>query len=357
MKAEYKAYNLEFKFPAGTSRGILTSKKTWFLKISDSANQVTGIGEAGPLPGLSIDDRPEFESRLEDICRRLEVYQPEDLYDSDFAELLGLQEFPSIVFALETAFNDYRNNGVRKVFSTEFTEGRKAIPINGLIWMGDESFMKDQISRKLAEGYKCLKMKIGAIGFEKECRILESLRNEFSEAELTLRVDANGAFSPEEAPGKLKKLAEYKIHSIEQPVKQGQIPVMKKLCAEAPISVALDEELIGVYGFERKQSLLKEIQPQYIILKPTLVGGFSSSTEWIRIAESLGIGWWITSALESNIGLNAIAQYTSMVCENDFPQGLGTGQLYTNNIESPLVIQTGKLHYSQQLEWKLAEIF
>ena len=261
-------------------------------------------------------------------------------------------EYPSIRFALETALFDLQSGGKQDLFETEFAKGKKSIPINGLVWMGDKQFMQDQLIQKIEEGYNCIKIKVGAIDFKLECELLNSIRENFSSSEMIIRVDANGAFSFKEAQKKLNELSRFDLHSIEQPIKQGQIEFMKVLCAESPIPIALDEELIGVFTEQQKKALLETILPQYIILKPALLGGMMISHDWINIAENLGIAWWITSALESNIGLNAIAQFTSFLDPN-LHQGLGTGQLYHNNIESPLEIKNGHLFYNTTKNWNI----
>lgn len=239
---------------------------------------------------------------------------------------------------------DLFNGGKGIIFPHLFTQGKASIPVNGLIWMGEEEFMLRQIDEKLAQGFTCIKLKIGALDFDKECNILSYIRKQYSEQQITLRVDANGAFLANETLGKLKTLATFGIHSIEQPIKQGQRLAMAQLCKQTPIPVALDEELIGVHIYEEKEKLLKQIRPQFIILKPSLLGGFTHCREWINLADKLNIGWWITSALESNVGLIAISQFTATL-NNSLPQGLGTGQLYSNNTDSPLFIKKGFMYY------------
>jgi o-succinylbenzoate synthase len=268
---------------------------------------------------------------------------------SDLSKEFDLRDFPSITFGLETAILDLIHGGRMMIFDTPFSHGMGSIPINGLVWMGDKDFMRRQIREKISEGYRCIKMKIGAIDFDSECALLHEIRKEYTEDELSLRLDANGAFQPAEALYKLRVLSEFRIHSVEQPVKQG-LEEMKEICMSSPVPVALDEELIGKYSYEEKLSLLEKIRPAYIILKPTLLGGFGSCREWIEIAGLLNTGWWITSALESNIGLNAIAQFTAAFSPA-VPQGLGTGKLYHNNIESPLVITEGSLQYDPANKW------
>lgn len=301
-----------------------------------------GIGECGLFRGLSYDDRQDYEAKLQWLCKHIELD-----HDNLLNELI---EYPSIQFGLEQAFLSFKSHNLFDLFPSEFSQGKDHININGLIWMGDEDFMQEQIALKLEQGFTTLKMKIGAIDFETELNILKKIRTHYSAAELELRVDANGAFNPDDALLKLQRLDAYDIHSIEQPIKAGQWEQMSHLCALSPIDIALDEELIGVLKRGQKQELLEEIKPQYIILKPSLVGGFRGSREWIDLAEKSGIAWWVTSALESNIGLNAIAQFTYTL-NNKMPQGLGTGGLFDNNIESPLVVKKGALHFDMTKKW------
>lgn len=343
MTALFKKYSLHFKQASGTSRGILKTKETYFLKIVKGGN--IGIGECAVFRGLSIDDRPDYEEKLQWLCNNIHL---EETY-----LLNELIEFPSIQFGLEQALISLNSNNEFELFPSKFTESKDAININGLIWMGSESFMKQQIEEKLAAGFSTIKMKIGAIDFETELKLLKSIRSNFSSQEIELRVDANGAFNYSEALDKLKRLSEFEIHSIEQPIKQGQMEEMAKLCAKTPLPIALDEELIGIFDVTKKEKILQIINPQYIILKPSLVGGFKGSKEWINLAEKQQIGWWVTSALESNIGLNAIAQWTYTL-KNKMPQGLGTGSLFTNNIESPLKVENGNLCYSKGEKWNFS---
>ena len=342
MKATYFKHQLQFKRPSGTSRGVLTYKETWFIQLENTTRQ--GIGECGMFKGLSIDDRQDFEAKLAWTCEHINLG-----LDVLLAELI---EFPSIQFGLEMAFLSVSHQNQFELFPSDFTKGKDSIPINGLIWMGDPVFMKQQIKDKLTSGFSCIKLKIGAIDFDKELELMRSIRQEFDADTIEIRVDANGAFKPNEALEKLKRLSDYNLHSIEQPIRQGQVGDMAQLCSETPLPIALDEELIGVFSVTEKQFLLQTIKPQYIILKPTLVGGFKGSQEWIALAESNQIGWWVTSALESNIGLNAIAQWTYTL-ESPLPQGLGTGGLFTNNIQSPLVVDSGQLVYDLKTKWNL----
>ncbi|MEJ1222084.1 o-succinylbenzoate synthase [Sediminicola sp. 1XM1-17] len=345
MKAEYKKYILDFKRPSGTSRGVLHQKETWFLVIKDGDR--FGIGECGILRGLSIDDVPDYEAKLKWTCDNIHLGSKK-LWSQ-------LADFPSIQFGIEQAFVSYESKEPFELFPSPFTKEARPIAINGLVWMGDEGFMLEQIQQKLAEGFNCIKMKIGAIDFDTEISLLSSIRKKYNKNQIELRVDANGAFKMEEAMEKLKILSQYDLHSIEQPIKQGHSSEMMELCANSPLPIALDEELIGVTSLKEKEKLLKAIRPHYIILKPSLVGGFRGSSEWIDIAEKYHIGWWVTSALESNIGLNAIAQWTATL-QNDLPQGLGTGSLYTNNIKSPLKVENGKIYYQKNETWDMNKI-
>jgi o-succinylbenzoate synthase len=363
LQLSYQAYTLSFRFEAGTSRGVLRERPTFFLLLKDQTG-TTGIGEAAPLEKLSIDSVPNFEGTLAAFCQKFNRQHYKDLSQtpSSFWEEMQQSEFanfPSITFAIETALADYKHGGKRKIFDNAFSNGNKSLAINGLIWMGKPDFMLKQVADKLAEGYNCLKMKIGAINFEEELAILKHIRKEFSAQQITLRVDANGAFAPEQALEKLKQLADFDLHSIEQPIQAGQIDKMAMLAEKTPIPIALDEELIGIHAKEEKINLLKQIKPAYIILKPTLVGGLQACDEWIEIAENQGISWWITSALESNVGLNVICQYTAEKVfgtkYEHFHQGLGTGQLYHNNITSPLEVSKGLIHYRKEGKWLFLE--
>lgn len=344
MKASWKKYTLNFKQPSGTSRGVLRTKDSYFLMLENSGS--TGIGECGILKGLSADDRPDYEAKLAWLCENIHV---------PVAELYAeLREFPSIQAGLEMALLDLEAKD-HILFPSEFTEGKAKQPINGLIWMGDVDFMKKQVAQKLEEGFAVLKMKIGAINFDDELAILKSIRQEFSASELELRVDANGAFFPSEAIDVLHRLAELRIHSIEQPIKKGQWQEMAALCEVPPIDIALDEELIGVFDTAHRRQLLQTIRPQYIILKPSFIGGFRGSEEWIQLARESRAGWWVTSALESNLGLSAIAQWNYLQ-ENKMPSGLGTGSLYTNNFDSPLLVKNGAIGYDPEKAWNVSEL-
>lgn len=343
LRCSYQKYILRFIKPGGTSRGVLREKETWIISLFDDADKSKiAFGECGLFRGLSIDDRPGYEEKLAEVCKRL-PHEKEEI-------LPELTLWPSIYFGVEMVLKDWINKGDHILFKSDFTEGKSGIHINGLIWMGSKESMMGQIKDKLAQGFSCLKMKLGAIDFESELEILQFIRKQFSFKEIELRVDANGAFLAKEALEKLKRLSVYDIHSIEQPIRAGQIAEMAELIEKSPIPIALDEELIGIIDGRAKQKLLEILSPPYIILKPTLVGGFAGSEEWIQLTEKQGGNWWITSALESNIGLNVIAQFTATK-NNPLPQGLGTGQLYSNNFDSPLRIHKGKLFLDKTIQW------
>ena len=331
--AKFYPYTLNFKRPSGTSRGVLNTKETYFIEVFEDDKK--GIGECALFRGLSFDDDDDYEAALEWTCRNISL-SIDDLREE-------LVNHPSIIFGVEQAILNLQHQG-DVYFPSDFTDGKDSIKINGLIWMGTSDYMKEQLEEKLSKGFSCIKLKIG-VDWNAEKQILKSLREQFPNDKIELRVDANGAFSPEQAKIVLQELAELHIHSIEQPIQAGNWKAMAELCHSTPTPIALDEELIGVLNYESKKTLIKEIKPQYIILKPALVGGFSGSDEWIQLAEQNNIGWWITSALESNIGLNAIAQYT-YTKNNPMPQGLGTGGLFTNNFETSLYLEGENLWFS-----------
>lgn len=344
MTANYHKYVLEFKKPSGTSRGVLLTKETWFIVLENDGK--IGIGECGILRGLSVDDRDDYEEKLKWTCDNIHL---------GVAELWNqLIEFPSIQFGIETAFKSLEAENLFELFPSEFQKGDKNIPINGLVWMGTSEEMKLQIEEKIEAGFSCIKLKIGAIDFDKEVELLAYIRSHFTPEMMEIRVDANGGFTANEALSKLEIISGYQIHSIEQPIQIRQYDTMTELAKLSKIPIALDEELIGIFSIVEKEELLTRIRPQFIILKPSLVGGFKGSMQWIEIAEKLNIGWWITSALESNIGLNAIAQWTYCL-ESKMPQGLGTGSLYTNNFDSPLVVKNGALWYDKSIAWEVPE--
>ena len=331
MQIEIIPRTLHFKKPAGTSRGVYTLRKSWYVQITDGTK--TGIGECAPLPRLSVDDVPEYEEILDRVstCKTKE----------EFSQLVDWRKYPSIRFGIETALKDLESEEGR-LWDNAFSRGEKGIPINGLIWMGSHDAMLEQIETKLAAGFHCIKLKIGAIDFEEEMDLLQFIRQHYSAQEITLRVDANGGFRPEDALQKLQRLAALDLHSIEQPIMAGQWEEMGRLCSETPLPIALDEELIPCITLDQKNQMLDTVHPQYIILKPSLHGGIEGCEEWIRLAEERKIGWWITSALESNIGLDAIAQWCGSL-GTTLPQGLGTGLLFTDNVERGLEIRQDQL--------------
>lgn len=347
MRAEYASYTLLFKSKAVTSRDVLTRRDTYYIRVWDDTGSRFGIGECALFRGLGDDDRDDYEGRLRSLCR--------SITRAGNADSIDVPPYTSIRFGLETALADLANGAVRKPFPSPWSEGDGEIPINGLIWMGTAEEMLARINSKLEAGFRCVKLKIGGIDFNEELRLLDYIRLRIPPSRLELRLDANGAFTPENALDRLDRLARYSIHSIEQPVRQGQWEAMSRLCQESPIPIALDEELIGCRDTTEKISLLDAINPHYIILKPSLCGGFRSANEWISLAAERGIGWWATSALESDIGLNAIAQWVSQ--KNPvMPQGLGTGALYVNNITSPLVQPRDVLACNPDLEWKIPQL-
>lgn len=365
LRALLHKHTLVFNFPMRTSRGSMKEKNSWYIKIwDDSAPEIFGVGECGPLPGLSPDDQPNLEETLQGLVTMInlrdwsmrDIQRPLAEYKAFFTSqfpLINFDSYPALIFALETALLDLNNGGQRVIFDNSFRQG-KPIPINGLIWMGGLDFMLQQVEIKIRDGFRCVKLKVGGIDFEKECDVLQYIRRKYFRDDITIRLDANGALKPDEALYKMYELTKFKIHSIEQPVKPGS-PMLAELCAKSPIPIALDESLIGINGYEVRKAFLESIRPQYIILKPSIHGGFQSCMEWISLAESLGIGWWITSALESNLGLNAIAQFTAQY-PISMPQGLGTGMIYENNIESPLTVNSGQLLQDPSLSWDLSII-
>ena len=340
LQIEVISKDLHFKQPAGTSRGVYTRRKSWFLKITSAdAPQKIGWGECAPLPLLSCDAIPDYESVLTEFCR--DVIQHRGMIN-----YTRWSNYPSMLMGMETALLHWQKETLA-FWNTPFSRGEEGISINGLIWMGHYQEMLKRIETKIEEGYRCIKMKIGAIDFEQEYTLLRRIRSHFTSDEMEIRVDANGAFTAANALGYLQRLATLDLHSIEQPIAGGQCKQMAELIANSPLPVALDEELIGCNTLEQKQTLLDAIQPHYIVLKPSLHGGFKGCEEWIREAESRKINWWITSALESNIGLNAIAQWCASL-QPVLPQGLGTGLLFTNNIDSPLYIRKNKLWFDAE---------
>jgi O-succinylbenzoate synthase len=339
--ATFEKYELQFIRPVLTSRGAMAVKNGYFVTVT--SGQTSGVGECSFIEGLSRDDLSMIEHELDRVCSNIQQWESikEEVY----------QQFPSIVFAIETALLDFKNGGTKQLFATNFSAGSKAISINGLVWMGSKSFMLEQLQNKLAQGFKCIKIKVGAIDFEEECDLIGFIRSHFDAAQMEIRLDANGAFKANDVFAKMERLSRFQIHSIEQPIAVNQWDLMKEICNAKIIDVALDEELIYTVDTATKQNMLDCIAPQYIILKPSLIGGFDKSNEWIQFAEERNMQWWATSALESNIGLNAIAQWVSAK-QDILVQGLGTGALYTNNIDSPLVVRGGQLWYDTSLTWK-----
>ncbi len=331
---------LHFKQPAGTSRGTYLTRKSWFITLSSADKPgVKGVGECAPLPKLSCDDIPEYESILHSLC---DMFRMTGEINHDM-----LRPYPSILFGLETALKQWEAGGSTALSSTAFARGEKGIPINGLVWMGTFEEMHDRLKEKIEQGFHCVKLKIGAIDFERELELIKYIRQCFTKEQIELRLDANGGFSADEALQKLERLAAYDIHSIEQPIRQRQWKEMVEICRRSPIPIALDEELIGINLRGMKEEMLDRLQPSYIILKPSLHGGMYGSQEWIELARQRNIGSWITSALESNIGLNAIAHFAASVYGDGMvmPQGLGTGQLFTDNIPMPLEVKGEYLWY------------
>jgi L-alanine-DL-glutamate epimerase-like enolase superfamily enzyme len=345
MEISVQKLNLHFKKPSGTSRGVLYFKPSWIIKLIDSKGN-SGIGEFSVIPGLSIDfvDEKSYEFQIQKMVDFLKEILKQPIQYQEIIEKIntGFRNFPSLVFGVETAILDYLNGGTGLIFKNKFAFGETEIPINGLIWMGTKTEMKNQIQEKIELGFKTIKLKIGSIAIEEELELISELRKEFDSNQITIRVDANGAFNEVNVRDVLKKLKKLEVHSIEQPIQAGNWELMSELCDENHIPIALDEELIGIFEKERKIELLDSVKPQFIILKPSLHGGFIGCSEWIELVEKRKIAWWMTSALESSIGLNAIAQFTANY-PVEIPQGLGTGGLYTNNLPSDLVIELGYL--------------
>lgn len=323
----------------------MQDKTSWFIRLNHPARpEVVGIGECGPLPGLSVDDVPDFEDRLSDLVARINASGLDSL---EAVDRLVPPRYPALRFGLETAWRDLAHGGRRVIFDNDFIRGM-CIPINGLIWMGDLDFMMEQIGQKIADGFRTIKIKVGGLDFQRECDVLDYIRRKYFRENITLRLDANGAFTADDVFHKLKELSAFDIHSIEQPLKPG-MEEMEEVCRKSPIPIAFDEELIGVHGAGMK-ALVERLRPQYIVLKPTLHGGLGGAQEWIRLASAQGIGWWMTSALESSVGLNAICQFTAEF-KPAIPQGLGTGTIYENNISSPLTVAEGQIFHDPNKRW------
>ncbi|MCB0794310.1 MAG: o-succinylbenzoate synthase [Flavobacteriales bacterium] len=348
LKAAWIERTLRPSFPLGTSKGPISERTVWYLVAWDPQRpQIKGIGEAAHFPGHSVEFPAEIRTKLVELCAETRSW--EDRLEQDLVRV------PSVRFAVEQCLRDFSVGGTKQLFPSTFTLGQRGIPINGLVWMGSKETMRQRIRERTAEGFTCVKLKIGALGIEHELDLLRELRKDHPASEVQLRVDANGAFQARDAPRVLDALAELDVHSIEQPVAPGAYEMMAELCATSPVPIALDEDLIGMLSTDAKKDLLDHVAPRYIVIKPSLVGGWRSSEEWIQLATERGIGWWITSALESNIGLNAIAQWVATL-PIAMPQGLGTGQVYENNVGSPLEVADAMLWYRPEREWDLADL-
>lgn len=338
MRLQFAPYILKFKEPAGTSRGVLTEKPTCYMRLFDENNPSRyGVGEAAVFPGLSPEADDRFFYKLMELQANVRLGRSTDL-----------SHFPSLQFGFEQCIRDFTGgcNGI--YYPSQFVAGIQSIQINGLVWMGNREEMMERMEKKLEEGFSCIKFKIGAIDWKSEIDMIETVRKRYDRDRVEIRVDANGAFDMDHALPRLKHLADLDVHSIEQPIKAGQPLMMRFLCQVSPLPIALDEELIGKFSMEEKARTLDAIHPQYIVIKPTLTGGYSGAEEWIKLAEERNIGWWITSSLESNIGLNALAQWTATL-DNKMPQGLGTGALFTNNLDAPICLEGDKLSYNPEL--------
>lgn len=348
LKAAWKEITLKPRFPLGTSKGVIHARTVWYLLAWDEERpQVKGIGEAALFPGHSREFPADVRTKLVELCADT----------SDWHQRLAgdLVQVPSVRFAVEQCLKDLEASGSKVLFPSEFTLGRKGIPINGLVWMGDKAAMRERLKAQVDGGNRCVKMKIGAIHIEDELELLAAIRREFSDKDLALRVDANGAFNHANVMPVLQRLAELQVESIEQPIAPGLFEAMAEVCARSPLPIALDEDLIGLYLPDAKADLLDNVKPQHIVIKPSLVGGWAAAQEWINLAAQRNIGWWITSALESNIGLNAVAQWAATL-NVQVPQGLGTGQVYTDNIPSPIAVRAGALWYSPEAAWDLQQL-
>lgn len=362
LKATLHKKVFHFSFEARTSRGVMKDRTSWFIKIFDDADASKfGLGECAPLTGLSPELNDGFENELNTFVDSFNAAKlagtwskPEEIHQLIETKFSSIKSISSIVFALETALIDLSNGGDRTIFSHSSFKTGKGIPINGLIWMGGMDFMLQQIEIKIRDGFTCIKLKVGGLDFEKECDVLQYVRRKYFRENITIRLDANGAFKNEDVLYKLNELAKFNVHSIEQPLKKGS-EYLPEICAKSPIPVALDEELLGISDMSARKALLEKVKPQFIILKPSLHGGLYGSSEWISEAMARGMGWWLTSALESNIGLNALAQFVSLY-PVQIPQGLGTGSIYDDNFLGPLeVTKNGELSLNSRYPWELEE--
>ena len=337
MRLQFAPYILKFKEPAGTSRGVLTEKPTCYMRLFDERDPSRyGVGEAAVFPGLSPEADERFFYKLMELQANVRLGKGTDL-----------SQFPSLQFGFEQCIRDFTGGCQGVYYTSPFLMGTQSIEINGLVWMGNREEMLARLEEKLAAGFRCVKFKIGAIDWKSEVDLIEAVRSRYDRDRVEIRVDANGAFDMDSALPRLKRLADLDVHSIEQPIKAGQPLLMQFLCQVSPLPIALDEELIGKFTTQDKERTLDAIKPQYIVIKPTLTGGYSGAEEWIRLARERGIGWWITSSLESNIGLNALAQWVATL-GNDMPQGLGTGALFTNNLDAPIYLEGDRLRYDPE---------
>lgn len=342
----WKRHLLHFTFEAKTSRDTLHVRPVWFILVKEN-NLLVAVGECAWLNGLSPEKESELEPRLQEVCSNFNEY----LTRPDL-----LKSWPSLQMAMDMIRAQLNSKQLFNPFPGTFSQGGTEIPINGLVWMGDKDSMLNSIRTKISEGYKCVKLKIGGIDFNDELRILEYIRKDFDENAIEIRLDANGAFEKNKARLKLESLAKFGIHSIEQPIKQGQWNEMANLISYSPIPIALDEELIGITEKDEREKMLEDLKPDYIILKPSLIGGFTSSKEWIDFANKFGIKWWLTSMLESNIALNALCQWVSTQDTGNLPQGLGTGKLYSNNIDCGLNTSGGFIRFNPEVKWDIRNI-
>lgn len=345
MRLQFAPYVLKFKEPAGTSRGVLTEKITCFLRLFDENDPTKyGVGEAAIFPGLSPEADDRFFYKLMELQANVRLGMQTDL-----------TRFPSLQCGFEQVIRDFSGGCHGTYFNSPFLLGEDSIEINGLVWMGNKEEMMERLERKLADGFHCVKLKIGAIDWRSEVEMVQYIRDRYDRKRVEIRVDANGGFDMDNAIPRLKRLADLDVHSIEQPIKAGNPTLMRFLCDVSPLPIALDEEQIGKFTRQQKEEMLDAIRPAYIVIKPTLTGGFSGAEEWIELARERGIGWWITSSLESNIGLNALAQWVATL-DTDMPQGLGTGALFTNNAEAPIYLEGDRLKYDPARSYDYAWI-
>jgi len=333
MYIQVEKHTLRFIKPAKTSRGEYIEKTAYLLWIVTETFKV--CGEASPLSDLSVDGKVDFSN----------IVQPYENQFLTFEDLHNLLEdwmpYPSLRFALYSAILKAKFQANRIAIQqptksqvwieNEFTHGKEGMKINGLVWMNSIDAMYEEAIHKINAGFTCIKLKVGALDFDAECRLIEKIRKQFSPFKVEIRLDANGGFKNGDALFQLEDLKRFNIHSIEQPIQANQPDLMQEICAKSPIHIALDEELIGI-DVNNSLNLMKKIKPKYIILKPTLLGGFDFCDIWIQHAVSQNVGWWSTSALEGNIGLADIAQWVSAY-KPTMPQGLGTGSLFVKNFD------------------------